>query len=208
VVSVAEVQLAAGLIVIAATIFVVLDAKARGMNPVGWGIVAFLFTIVAVPLYLIMRKPAEGHLLGPTVGSWICTCGTSNEGGRCRRCGYLLPHAPVPERNSNARTGHWQYPTCKVCERGSLVQQKVFRMSGPVVAIGFFLLVPSVIGMLLCALALVQIVDQPDNASGSAAGIVIAIGIACFVSGLLGWLLVMRKRILQCPVCGAVVNAS
>jgi len=81
-------------------------------------------------------------------------------------------------------------------------------MSGPVVAIGFFLLVPSVIGMLLCALALVQIVDQPDNASGSAAGIVIAIGIACFVSGLLGWLLVMRKRILQCPVCGAVVNAS
>jgi hypothetical protein len=28
------------------------------------------------------------------------------------------------------------------------------------------------------------------------------------VSGLLGWLLVMRKSVLQCDVCGAVVNAS
>ena len=62
--------------------------------------------------------------------------------------------------------------------------------------------------MAMCADALVRILDQPDDASGLAAGIVIAIGIACFVGGLLGWLLVMKKRVLQCPVCGAVVNAS
>jgi hypothetical protein len=36
----------------------------------------------------------------------------------------------------------------------------------------------------------------------------IALGVACFVGGLLGWLLVMRKRVLQCDLCGAVVNAS
>jgi hypothetical protein len=36
----------------------------------------------------------------------------------------------------------------------------------------------------------------------------IGFGIAFFVSGLLGWLLVMKKRVLQCDVCGAVVNAS
>jgi hypothetical protein len=36
----------------------------------------------------------------------------------------------------------------------------------------------------------------------------IVCGIACFVGGLLGWLLVMKKRVLQCDVCGAVVNAS
>lgn len=36
----------------------------------------------------------------------------------------------------------------------------------------------------------------------------ISIGIDSFVGGLLGWLLVMRKRVLQCNVCGAVVNAS
>jgi hypothetical protein len=33
-------------------------------------------------------------------------------------------------------------------------------------------------------------------------------GVMCFVGGLLGWLLVMRKRVLQCGLCGAVVNAS
>jgi hypothetical protein len=32
--------------------------------------------------------------------------------------------------------------------------------------------------------------------------------ILAFVSGLLGWLLVMKKRVLQCGLCGAVVNAS
>jgi hypothetical protein len=34
------------------------------------------------------------------------------------------------------------------------------------------------------------------------------IGIASFVGGLLGWLLVMRKRVLRCSVCGATVSAS
>lgn len=33
------------------------DAKKRGMNATGWGIGTFLFCIVILPLYLIMRKP-------------------------------------------------------------------------------------------------------------------------------------------------------
>jgi hypothetical protein len=39
-------------------------------------------------------------------------------------------------------------------------------------------------------------------------GYAIGLGIACFVGGLLGWLLVMKKRVLQCSACGATVNAS
>lgn len=39
-------------------------------------------------------------------------------------------------------------------------------------------------------------------------GFAIGLGISSFVGGLLGWLLVMKKRVLQCSVCGAVVNAS
>jgi hypothetical protein len=35
----------------------------------------------------------------------------------------------------------------------------------------------------------------------------IVFGIISFVGGLFGWLLVMRKKVLQCAVCGAVVNA-
>jgi hypothetical protein len=33
------------------------DANSRGMNGVVWGIFVFLFCIITLPLYLIVRKP-------------------------------------------------------------------------------------------------------------------------------------------------------
>ena len=39
-------------------------------------------------------------------------------------------------------------------------------------------------------------------------GFAIFLGVTSFVGGLLGWLLVMRKRVLKCSACGAVVSAS
>jgi hypothetical protein len=33
------------------------DASARGMSGVGWGIFTFAFCIVAIPIYLVVRKP-------------------------------------------------------------------------------------------------------------------------------------------------------
>ncbi len=206
------------------------------------------------------------------------------------------------------------YLTCKVCDRGTLRSVKTFRMSGPAVAIGFILLIPSICGMLFsgllllgaltipaltvptamssnpaqsnfdaafrsncaksarqqiyslgilpsqakvesfceCGLSIYKETNSMTTASqtcnqraqdgtldqvgsnvdalysntpqqnitvtdsliptvmlsfvGSAGAV--AMGIACFVGGLLGWLLVMRKRVLQCDTCGAVVNAS
>ena len=35
------------------------DATSRGMNGLGWGIFTFLLCIVAVPIYLIVRKPVQ-----------------------------------------------------------------------------------------------------------------------------------------------------
>ncbi|MGO9325870.1 MAG: hypothetical protein ACLP07_15040 [Terracidiphilus sp.] len=217
-------------------------------------------------------------------------------------------HVAVPEQ-PRYRTG---YPTCKVCDRGTLSAKTVFRLSGPAVAIGFILLIPSVIGMFSCAVMLLALntsigVTLGINANGSShpyqsafdasfrrscaqstrqrsqdagrlptqpqieeycecalsaykesgtvaetvelctqrvndgtldtpsrdvdafysdtssrtavAGaalpiaffgnsFLIAFGIAFFVSGLLGWLLVMKKQVLQCNLCGAVLNAS
>jgi hypothetical protein len=43
------------------------------------------------------------------------------------------------------------YPTCKICDRGTLTPRKIRRLSGPVVAIGYILLVPSILGMVACA---------------------------------------------------------
>lgn len=50
---------AVGGLIIAAIIGVLIgkDAKARGMSGIGWGLFSFLICIVAVPIYLIVRKP-------------------------------------------------------------------------------------------------------------------------------------------------------
>jgi hypothetical protein len=191
---------------------------------------------------------------------------------------------------------------CKVCDRGALVSKKVFRMSWPVVAIGFILLIPSILGIVFSLIVLVGVnsvsvphqptqsaqdatfrksckdsfleqqtrytqlaqttapqfcectlsaskagnsverasetcaeqavngtLSEPDDsvnafyedASSQSAeqsgeiigraigsGFAIVMCIVSFVGGLLGWLLVMRKRVLQCNDCGAAINAS
>jgi hypothetical protein len=84
-------------------------------------------------------------------------------------------------------------------------------MSAIVVGIGYIILIPSVIGVLISLLALLNIASVPghDSAAGTiAAGVLMGFGVVSLVSGLLGWLLVMKKDILKCNYCGAVVAAS
>jgi len=46
-------------LVIAAIVGVLIgkDAGERGMSSIGWGLFSFLLCIVAVPIYLVVRKP-------------------------------------------------------------------------------------------------------------------------------------------------------
>lgn len=50
-------QLIGALIALIIAIIVGKDAQSRGMNPWLWGIFNFLILIVALPIYLIVRKP-------------------------------------------------------------------------------------------------------------------------------------------------------
>lgn len=45
---------------------------------------------------------------------------------------------------------------CKTCDTGTLVRRKKYRMSGVVVVIGYILLIPSVIGILVGGIGLVS----------------------------------------------------
>lgn len=45
------------LIALTVAIFIYQDATCRGMSGLGWALGVFLFMIVALPLYLIVRKP-------------------------------------------------------------------------------------------------------------------------------------------------------
>ena len=50
-------------LIIAAVVGVIIgnDANSRGMNGLGWGIFTFLVCIVAIPIYLIVRKPLKSE---------------------------------------------------------------------------------------------------------------------------------------------------
>ena len=47
-----------GLIIAAVIGFLIgRDAESRGMSGLGWGFFSFLICIIAVPIYLVVRKP-------------------------------------------------------------------------------------------------------------------------------------------------------
>lgn len=50
-------------LIIAAVVGVIIakDANNRGMSGLGWGIFTFLICIVAIPIYLIVRKPLKNN---------------------------------------------------------------------------------------------------------------------------------------------------
>jgi len=79
-------------------------------------------------------------------------------------------------------------------------------MSTPVVAIGYIILVPSVLFIIVCVRSIVRI--SASDGSAIASSILIFFALAAFVGGLLGWLLIMKKKVLCCTHCSAVVPAS
>jgi hypothetical protein len=111
------------------------------------------------------------------------------------------------------------YPTCKTCDRGTLIPTKIRRLSGPAVAIGYILLIPSILGIAVCAILLIAFAIAGPALAGSDPFLAIIIsgggvlaeilaGVGCFIGGLIGWLLVMKKHVLQCDSCGAVVDSA
>ena len=177
------------------------------------------------------------------------------------------PAAPPPHTRSKKAA-----VLCPTCKAGALHRRKKYRMSGPVVTIGYILLIPSVLGVLISLLFLfafgsatsvtidsmkddtradlveagvpdpiiqdvlgfvpvddndladlsgeqrsaVEVAQLALGASLVGAGIggafgggaSICFGVSFFIGGLLGWLLIMKKKVLQCVSCGAVIAAS
>ena len=79
-----------GLVIAAIVGFLVAqDANKRGMNGAGWGIGTFLFCIIFLPLYLIMRKPLINDVSQGNTSSLCPTCGKYYAGSPafCPLCG-------------------------------------------------------------------------------------------------------------------------
>ena len=97
---------------------------------------------------------------------------------------------------------------CKVCDAGTLRQRQVYRKNGSVVDLGYVLLAPSIPSVVICALGYITLHagGSGTTSAGVSEGVFLLLGVAAFVSGIIGWLLIMKKQILVCSVCSAVVE--
>lgn len=126
----------------------------------------------------------------------------------CPSCSAILSiAAPAPvqaQPEQPERTG----PRCQQCN-DIMTPKKIHRLSTPVAIIGYIFLIPSIIGIAIGALIVLLGLASGDAATGIfAGGFGLFLALGAFVSGLFGWILVMKKKILKCESCGAVVNAA
>lgn len=108
---------------------------------------------------------------------------------------------------------------CKVCDAGTLVKKKKRVFSPTVVTIGYLILIPSMAGIALWGIQLwgstkeaIRFFQGDPLANGTAAfasaGLTLALIYCSFTGGLVGFLLIMKKKVLQCTHCDAVTPAS
>lgn len=107
---------------------------------------------------------------------------------------------PIPKRKGIA--------TCKVCDSGIMIPMRVYIMSQPVVAIGYIILIPFI--MIMFGVVVTFLMSLKGGLTTGYSITVYTYGTLfalTFVGSLLGWLLIMKKKILRCNKCGAIVNA-
>lgn len=101
---------------------------------------------------------------------------------------------------------------CSACGgHQTMTAQQVSKMSPVVQLIGWIIAIPSILGV-VCALGLfllgiVGAATADDAAVGGAAvfasgSTAVCIGISSLVSGLIGYLLIMKKKVWKCTQCG------
>ena len=102
---------------------------------------------------------------------------------------------------------------CKVCNsQKTMVPQEVYRFSPVVVVIGYCFAIPSIIGTII-AFILTAFLTITAMASGSAGNVFAssAIGLIIFIipalcAGIVGYILIGKKKILKCESCGCYLD--
>ncbi len=98
---------------------------------------------------------------------------------------------------------------CSACKSDqTMVATKVSKFSGIVQFIGYVFVVPSVLGVILCVMAMFNVAghDTGDDAQAMAIGMLVVFAIISLVGGLIGWILIMKKRVFKCTACGHIID--
>ena len=114
---------------------------------------------------------------------------------------------------------------CQACKNTDvMVPTKISKMSPIVVLIGWVLVLPSIFGILVSTMIFFSSISagaevaakavNDAEAAGAAIGTGLGMGFAVFfgvsslISGLLGYLLIMKKKVFKCSVCGFILNRA
>lgn len=149
-------------------------------------------------------------------------CGASRVNGpECPQCGVIYAKAgqepyrekrkhqqaaPIPESWIN-QTNQYSID-CTACKlTGGMEKRNVARFPFFIRMIGAFIAIPSALGMVAAIMAIATPHRTPES---SAFGVIIGGGFFIFsaVGGLIGWLLLMRKKALVCRRCGFLLDRA
>lgn len=113
---------------------------------------------------------------------------------------------------------------CTACKTpNSMTATKIGKFSGVVRTIGGILLIPSFLGFAFAGLVFVSTImatasmpnahsdaEQAGQAIGMGIGVVFCaiVAVISLVGGLLGWLLLMNKKVFKCQRCGFILDRA
>lgn len=113
---------------------------------------------------------------------------------------------------------------CQTCRtQASMKPTTIHRFSVIIQFIGMILLIPCFLGLLICLFMIVGMANTPLadpktaslaelNGQAAATGIgiifVLIVGAGSLVSGLLGWLLLMKRKVFKCVRCGFILDRA
>lgn len=114
---------------------------------------------------------------------------------------------------------------CNACKgEQSMVATKVSKFGGIVKFIGYVITIPSILGIIFALLLFVSAgsasnevmsTAQSDAEIAGAAigagigfGAAIFIGISSLAGGLVGWILIMKKKVFKCTTCGFILDRA
>ena len=95
---------------------------------------------------------------------------------------------------------------------------KIGRFSGLVRVIGYIFVIPSVLGIVISIITMFGVIGtgagvaEADavtvGAGAMAVGTCIIFGIISLVGGLIGWILIMKKKVFKCVRCGHIIDRA
>lgn len=96
---------------------------------------------------------------------------------------------------------------CTACHGAqSMKAIKIYRFSGLVAFIGWILALPSIIGIAMSVVMFFVMAMSPDGKDVSFVSVIF--GLMSLSSGVLGYFLIMKKKVYRCSNCGYVIDRA